>query len=167
DSVSAGLYHFDHSPEYAYVYLEQGDSLQVRLNTIDFDESLAFSGIGEEANNFLVELFLSNEEDQKTVNSYYALAPENFARKVDSLASLKKADLNNFISQFPVSQNFQEIATASINYNAYAFKEKYPFIHRRRVHEKSIPQLPANFYGYRKKINYNNRTLAYYRPYYD
>jgi hypothetical protein len=167
DSIEAGLYHFDHSPEYAYVYLEQGDSLQVRLNTIDFDESLVFSGKGEEANNFLVELFLSNEEDQKTINSYYALDPISFDRKLDSLMSLKKVALNNFESQVPVSPSFQKIAMASINYNAYAYKEKYPFIHRRRVHEKNIPQLPANFYDYRRKIDYNDRTLAYYRPYYD
>ncbi len=167
DSVSGGLYHFDHSPEYAYVYLEKGDSLQVRLNTVDFDETLVFSGKGEEVNNFLVELFLANEEDEKTVNSYYELDPESFERKVDSLTALKKATFNSFKSQVSVTQNFQDIAMASIDYNAYVYKEKYPFVHRKRLHEKNIPDLPANFYNYRKKINYNDRTLAYYRPYYD
>lgn len=167
DSLADGLYHFDHSPEYAYVYLQQGDSLQVRLNTVDFDESLVFSGKGEEINNFLVELFLANEEDEKTVNSFYALDPVSFERKVDSLTSVKKAALSKLKSQVSVSQDFQAVALASIDFNAYVFKEKYPFIHRRRVHEKNIPELPANFYDYRKHINYNDRSLAYYRPYYD
>ncbi|MCG2461022.1 transaldolase [Flavobacteriaceae bacterium F89] len=167
DSVTSGLYHFDHSPEYAYVYLEKGDSLQVRLNTVDFDESLVFSGKGEEINNFLVELFLANEADEKTVNSYYELDPESFNFKVDSLVAIKKNNLDQLKSQVSVPQDYLDIAMASINFNSYAFKEKYPFIHRRRVHQKSIPELPPNFYDYRKKINYNDRALAYYRPYYD
>jgi len=48
DSIEDGLYHFNHAPEYQYVYLEKGDSLLLRLNTVDFDESLVFSGTGEE-----------------------------------------------------------------------------------------------------------------------
>src|SRR5690606_17372107 len=120
-----------------------------------------------EVNNFLVELFLANEEDEKTVNSYYVLDPVSFERKVDSLTSLKKAALKNFESQVSISEKFRGIAMASIDYNAYVYKEKYPFIHRRRLHEKNIPDLPTNFYDYRKNINYNDKTLAYYRPYYD
>src|SRR5690606_18587040 len=103
-------------------------------------------------NNFLVELFLANEEDEKTVNSFYALDPVSFEHKVDSLTSVKKAALSKLKSQVSVSQDFQAVALASIDFNAYVFKEKYPFIHRRRVHEKNIPELPANFYDYRKHI---------------
>ena len=54
DSVEEGLHHFYHHPELQYVFLEKGDSLQIRLNTVDFDESLVFSGHGEEVNNFLL-----------------------------------------------------------------------------------------------------------------
>jgi len=43
-TIENGLYHFNLSPEYQYVYLEKGDSLMVRLNTSYFDESLVFSG---------------------------------------------------------------------------------------------------------------------------
>ena len=55
DSVVEGLHHFQHHPEEQYVYLEKGDSIQLRLNTINFDESLVFSGTGEEINNFIVD----------------------------------------------------------------------------------------------------------------
>ena len=44
NSLDEGLYHFYHAPEEQYVYIEKGDSLQIRLNTVDFDESLVFSG---------------------------------------------------------------------------------------------------------------------------
>ena len=36
DSVTEGLHHFNHAPEVQYVFLEKGDSLMIRLNTIDF-----------------------------------------------------------------------------------------------------------------------------------
>ena len=56
--IEEGLYHFDHSPELQYVYLQEGDSTVIRLNTMEFDESLVFSGDGAAINNFLIEMFL-------------------------------------------------------------------------------------------------------------
>jgi hypothetical protein len=60
DSVDEGLHHFYHFPELQYVILERGDSIQLRLNTVDFDESLVFSGTNDQVNNFLLEMFLVN-----------------------------------------------------------------------------------------------------------
>ena len=66
DSLKTGLYKFMHGPEIQYLYLEPKDSLLIRINTWDFDESLVFSGKGAERNNFLINLFLENE-DRKSV----------------------------------------------------------------------------------------------------
>ena len=41
--VKEGLYTFKHGPEFQYMYLQPKDSLLVRLNTWDFDESMVFS----------------------------------------------------------------------------------------------------------------------------
>ena len=75
DSVDEGLYNFYHYPEYQYVFLENGDSLQVRLNTHYFDESLVFSGEGEEVNNFLIEMFLAHEKEEDLIYDLYKLEP--------------------------------------------------------------------------------------------
>ena len=48
DQVEEGLHHFYHHPELQYIFIEKGDSLQIRLNTVDFDESLVFSGTGKD-----------------------------------------------------------------------------------------------------------------------
>ena len=83
-SIENGLYNFNHTPEFQYVYLEKGDSLMVRLNTIYFDESLVFSGSNEELNNFLLELFLSaEEEDSAMYTEYYELEPADFIQKIE------------------------------------------------------------------------------------
>ena len=64
DSLTPGLYTFKHEPEYQYVYFDKNDSLMVRINPMEFDESIVFCGRGDEKNNFLMELFLKNDSDR-------------------------------------------------------------------------------------------------------
>ena len=59
DSLAPGLYTYKHNPEYQYVYFDKNDSLMLRVNTFDFDNSVVFCGRGDEKNNFLMELFWS------------------------------------------------------------------------------------------------------------
>jgi predicted 3-demethylubiquinone-9 3-methyltransferase (glyoxalase superfamily) len=167
DTVEEGLYHFDHSPELQYVYLEKGDSLMIRLNTEDFDETLIFSGKGEEINNFLVEFFLSTESEPAIVYSYSQLGPEEFSHILDSLKNIKVNDLNDLIMDGTLSDRAAEMAKASIDYNYYIYKEKYPFWNRRKTGKGNIQELPNNFYDYRKEVDYNNKSLTYHRYYYN
>ena len=57
DSLESGLYNFFLQPEFQYVILEEGDSIYIRLNSLDFDESLVFMGKGSAKNNFLIDVF--------------------------------------------------------------------------------------------------------------
>jgi len=167
ENLVEGLYHFNHNPELQYVYLKQGDSLMVRLNTSDFDESLVFSGIGEETNNFLIEMFLSLEKENSFINSYYILNPKQFTAKIDSLRNIKLNALENLQSEIEFSEKSLEIINANIDYNYYAFLEKYPFKHKQRIGKKEVDKLPENFYDYRENLNFNNKSLTYFRPYYN
>lgn len=168
DSISNGLYHFNHAPELQYVYLEKGDSLMVRLNTIDFDESLVFSGRGEEINNFLLDLFLKDEVEVRDVYStYYEMEPEDFEKRMDSLRKLKLSALKNLYSEVQLSDDAKEIAEASINYTYYNYKERYPFEHKKRMRKQAVDELPLSFYDYRQDLSYNNNNLNYLRPYYN
>ena len=53
-NLKGGLYTFKHGVEFQYIFLQPNDSLLLRLNTWDFDESLVFSGKGAEKNNLLI-----------------------------------------------------------------------------------------------------------------
>ncbi|WP_227658724.1 hypothetical protein [Flavobacterium haoranii] len=64
DSLAPGLYTFQHAPEYQYIFFDKNDSIMIRLNTNDFDNSLAFCGRGDEKNNFLIDQFLKNEKEK-------------------------------------------------------------------------------------------------------
>ena len=168
NAIADGLYHFSHAPEYQYVYLEKGDTLLVRLNTQDFDESLVFSGTNEEVNNFLLEVFLANEEEERIIRGeYFNYEVADFQREIDALAKNKIAALDAIKLESGLSEKAYEIAKASINYTYYRYKEIYPFEHKKKLRESNIHELTDTFYAYRKDIDYNNESLIYLRPYYD
>ena len=43
DTITSGLYTFYHEPEFQYIIIDENDNLQIRLNTLDFDESLVYT----------------------------------------------------------------------------------------------------------------------------
>ena len=169
DEVKEGLYHFDHSPQYQYVYLENGDSLIIRLNASPeyFDESLVFSGNGSDINNFMIEMFLAFEDEEPLVYSYYKLNPEEFSNKIDSLRQMKLDVLNDLVASNELSEGAIRTAKAAIDYNTYLDKEVYPFYHKKKTGEETFHELGEEFYAYRKNIDHNNGELAFFRPYYD
>ncbi|MEA1787368.1 transaldolase [Arenibacter sp. GZD96] len=167
NNIDEGLYHFNHSPELQYVYFEKGDSLVIRLNTLAFDESLIFTGKGAEINNFLLSMFLKDEEEKPFLETLYILEPEDFGKKIDSLRNTKYEVLDELLTQVKLSDKAIEVAKASIDYNLYIAKEKYPFYHKKRTGKGTLHELNKGFYEYRKQIPYNNTNLTYFRPYYN
>lgn len=167
NNIEEGLYHFNHSPELQYVYLTKGDSLVIRLNTVAFDESLVFTGKGAEINNFLLNIFLKVEEEKSLVDSYYILEPADFGKKIDSLRQSKYVMLNGLLAETSLSEKALSIAKASIDYNSFIAKEKYPFYHKKRTGKPFLHDVADGFYNYRKNITYNDKNLTYFRPYYN
>ncbi len=170
DSISEGLHHFNHAPELQYVFLQSGDSVLLRLNTMDFDESLVFTGTGSsvEVNNFLIDLFLASEEEKLEVyKKGYALTPKAFSALIDSLRFEKVNNLNLLEKEYELSESALDIASASIDYTYFQYKEEYPFEHKKHMGKQEVLKLPNGFYDYRKSISFHNSKLNYLRPYYD
>ena len=166
--IEEGLYHFDHSPEVQYVYFEEGDSVLIRLNTVEFDESLIFSGKGSEVNNFLIEMFLAFEDEEPLIYSYYELKPKEFSDKIDSLRQMKLDLLHDLMTENDFSEKAVATAKAAIDYNSYLYKEVYPFYHKKKTGEEAIHELEDKFYDYRETLDFDNTNhLAFFRPYYD
>ena len=164
DSITSGLYSFRHY-EYQIIYLEPGDSLMLRLNTVDFDESLAFTGKGAEGNNLLMDLFLMNEEETSQLPMFYSLKPEEFEKKIDSFTESRMVLYNEFVANNPSKKGFNKIAKASIDYDGYTKKELYISVNL-STHNTEIEDFPNDFYDYRKKADLGNARLRSYFPYY-
>jgi hypothetical protein len=169
DSLESGLYNFFHRPEFQYIYLEQGDSIQIRLNTVAFDESLVFSGSGEVVNNFLIDFFLESESEENLIrNVLIPMEPEAFTAKLDSLKNRNLGHLEELRSEFPITEGAYHTARSSILYKSYYYKEKYPFWHRQLTGDaKGVHDLPENFYAYRREVSYDDPSLTFLKPYHD
>lgn len=157
---SEGLFTLRHKETQVF-FLKPGDSLVLHLNTRDFDESLNYSGRGAAKNNLLMSLFLMNQNEHKNLSSWYTLSPEEYTKRIDSLRTKKLNELEEFLSRNEITDNFKEVALASINYDYYSKKELYGTANRKR-----IGKLPDSFYNYRKNVDFGNEKLQFYYPYY-
>ncbi|WP_027126604.1 TlpA family protein disulfide reductase [Gelidibacter mesophilus] len=160
DPLKSGLFTFIHGGQYQMVLLEPKDSVMLRLNTIDFDESLVFTGEGARKNNFLIKIFLENEADQANFINISQFEPEKFEHYIDSSRAERLNGLAEFSNQRQLSDIFDKVAETSINYSYYSSKEMYPFAYYGYRNLKDYKNLPPQFYDYRKDIDYNIGSLG-------
>jgi len=161
-----GLYYFKHGLENQYIYIEPTDSLMLRLNSWDFDESLVFSGRGAERNNILIDCFIQGEKDHKMFYYYNKLAPKGFQEKTDSLLNIKLKTYNNYLKDLTEeTDGYKSFLKVALTYPIYARIEKYPVAHIRTAKNKVFPDVTSNFYKHRKDVEINNEALMYYSPY--
>lgn len=165
ETFKPGLFSFMHGGEYQLVLLEPSDSIMLRLNTIDFDESLVFTGLGSKKNNYLIKTFLENEIEIKKRNTFCRMSPEELESYLDSTKKIKLEELNSFLDKKPFSDLFKSIAEANIDYNYYYYKEIYPFGYYGNHQLAHYKDLPQDFYDYRKEIDYGLDHLSEYPTY--
>lgn len=166
EHLKPGLYTFIHGGEYQRLLIEPKDSILMRLNTIDFDESMVFTGEGARKNNYLISMFLQNELDNKKfMNMMWDMEPKKFEQALDSNRNAKLSELKGFLANKDYSPYFKSISESYINYDYYSYKELYPFSfygYNNLIHFKD---LPSNFYDFRKNVDYNNEDLMSVIPY--
>ena len=89
DDLNEGLYTFRHGGDFQLILLEPEDSLLFRLNTLDFDESLVYSGNGDKKNNYFINEYLENEQEEKYIVQLCQLDGFTFQKRGDSLRTSK------------------------------------------------------------------------------
>ncbi|NND61798.1 MAG: hypothetical protein HKN48_01255 [Flavobacteriaceae bacterium] len=165
DQVEPGIFFIVHN-EYQALFIEPGDSLMLRVNTIEFDESLFFTGKGADKNNLMMELFLQNEKESAEMPAMYLLPPPEFEAKLDSLKQIRAMRFEEFIASKNPSSHFKKIIDASIKYDNFSKRELYLSANsRKKVFGESV-EIPANFLDYRKEVDLGSETLRSFYPYY-
>ncbi len=160
------LYTFEHGNEFQHVYISPQDSILIRLNTWDFDETLVFSGKGADKNNILTDWFLEGEKENKKISKYYKLSPDQFSLKMDSLLRIRKENIDHFKSRNEtLSEHYLNILEMVANYPIYIRHEAYPMRHQRLNNLKEYPKPSESFYSFRDEIDLNIDSLRYVRQY--
>ncbi|APG59965.1 TlpA family protein disulfide reductase [Christiangramia salexigens] len=163
-NLESGIYTFKHPPEHQILYAEPGDSLVIYLNTLSFDESLNFNGSGAEKSNFLLDMFLKNQRNNDLILSYYKIDPKEFARKTDSIRESRLQGLEILKERNEFSDDFLEIAQASIDYEFYDLRERYSYLIK-KYYRDIAEKIPSDFNDYRQEIDFNNKKLGDYYVY--
>lgn len=157
-----GFYYFKHGPEHQYVYIEPKDSILIRLNTWDFDESLVFSGSGAEKNNILIDYFLESEREEKNHNlfMYYGLESDQFKYKMDSILEKRQQRIDLYISKNKnLSESYINLLNILAKFPIYNRFERYQNHYKYINKGSSFPKIVDGFYSFRKNININNDSL--------
>ncbi|WP_418603522.1 TlpA family protein disulfide reductase [Hwangdonia sp.] len=92
--VETGSYSLFDGKEQTSVYLKNGFDLQITLDTNEFDETITYSGVGAEVNNYLAQKALLQEQLLNDF-SIYDLDSTAFDKKVDGIVADMKSLLNN------------------------------------------------------------------------
>ncbi len=161
-NAKEGLYSFTHS-EYQTFYLRPGDSLMLRVNTLDFDESLSYSGDGGEENNLLIEFFLMTEEENWVMQELNMLKPTEFEKRLDSLSARRTRLYNDLVEQENPEDTYKNIAQSYIKYDKLLRKELYASANA-SSENKIAPT--DSFFDFRKEIDYGNEMIGTFYPYY-
>ena len=109
--VKTGGYGLFDGKEQTTIYLKNGFDLKINLNTAEFDETLTFTGMGSNENNYLAAVALLQEkvfEDE----SIFELEKPKFEEKVDDINTKFK----NLLAEAKiVDTNFVKIQEKQIN----------------------------------------------------
>lgn len=165
ENLEPGLYTFKHEPEYQYIYFDKNDSLLIRLNTHDFDESLTFSGKGEAKNNFLIELFLKLREDRGYVYDRVDLELNDFLSTIENSKLKILKYYNKRKDHIQWDETFDFYAKSMIDLYFYSLKEYYPMAHQIRTNHDLTNELPTTYYDFRKSIDFNHQAYTHFHPF--
>ncbi|MBW1298690.1 TlpA family protein disulfide reductase [Aquimarina litoralis] len=162
ENIKEGLYSFRHNPEFQLILLEKGDSILMRLNTLEFDESLVFTGKGSRKNNFLIDMFLQNEKERNQLtNRKYTPSPKAFKKEQDSLLELRQARFSNLTDKYPLSDLASKICKSSFEYDFFSRYEMYLYRYQySRIRTRNVANaIPDDFFEYRGMVNFNEDDL--------
>lgn len=154
-----GLFTFKHGYDPQIVYLEPHDSLKLRVNTLQFDESLVYDGTSGVENNFLIENYLLNQKNSELILSYYKISPEDFQFKTDSIKTSRERKLKSLKEKHQLSEEFLKIAQKSIDFEYYDMRERYAFLMNKYNHKKAR-NISENFYSYRDNIDFKYKNTS-------
>jgi len=161
NNVESGIYRIEHLPEYQNILVDKGDSIWIRVNGEDFNESLSFSGIGSSKNNFLIDISNSLNYEDEYLSNMYSQNSIKFRRMIDSLSQEKKNMWIDFINSREQSKLSEKITKSSILYSYANRLERYALLRGSNWNSSDSKE----YFTYRDELNLNDSDLILFEPY--
>ncbi|MDY0780825.1 TlpA disulfide reductase family protein [Tenacibaculum sp. IB213877] len=142
--VENGFFSVFDGKEYATVYLENGDNINMSLNAKEFDESITFTGKGAEESNFLAKSALNQEAFFKD-QTMFTLPKEEFKSKIDA-----------FVTDFNSRLTGSSLDTAFVSAQKRNIEGLQKFVDRKYEETNYIATVLAKGNDSPKFANYEN-----------
>jgi thiol-disulfide isomerase/thioredoxin len=148
-NVKEGFYQMYDGVEVTSMYLKNGYDLYLKMDAKKFDESIIYSGIGANENNFLAQATI--EESKVDYDKIFALKESEFNTKVDEIsnANLAKLESSN------LDPAFIELQKKNIEGNKIGMKQYYGEAQKKQLlnNTMSAPFDYLNFKGGNTKLS--------------
>ncbi len=148
-NVKEGFYQMYDGVEVTNLYLKNGYDLNLKMDAKKFDESIIYSGIGANENNFLAQATI--EESKVDYDKIFALKESEFNTKVDEIsnANLAKLESSN------LDPAFIELQKKNIEGNKIGMKQYYGEAQKKQLLNNTVsaPFDYLNFKGGNTKLS--------------
>ena len=161
NNVDSGIYRIEHLPEYQNILVDKGDSIWIRVNGEDFNESLSFSGIGSSKNNFLIDISNSLNYEDEYLSDMYSQNSIRFRELIDSLSQEKVNMWIDFINSREQSKLSEKVTKSSILYSYANRLERYALLRGSNWNSSDSKE----YFNYRDELNLNDSDLVLFEPY--
>jgi len=162
-NVASGYYTFRYNNETAGFYLSPEYNLTLSLDTKEFDESIRYTGVGSNENNYLAQKFLKDEGLGK-YRTYQYLGTVDESTFVGIIDSIENLESNFLKEQKDIDPDFRNLEEASIKYNWVNKMDLYE-LYRRYVTEEKDFEVSESYPDYTKGLNLEDETLLDVRNY--
>lgn len=133
------------------IYLEKGYDLKIDYDAKNQAETIGFTGIGAEVNNYLLAKDKMEKEVTSDFNKLYGLDEVAFKSEIENL----KEDLVTLLQQSTINPDFKEKETRNINYQYRALLNNYEQYHGYATEDKGF-MVSKDFYDKIKPITFDN-----------
>jgi len=165
DALIPGMYTLIYGPFRENIFFEKNDRIFMKITTGDFENKIAYVGKGSNKNNFLNELLNLVNDEQHDCSFLYSRPYSIFKTSADSLRDNRRALYLRKKTEYNWDKDFDKYARSVIDYAYYTNLEQYPLSRLRKEHGTVNDSLPANYYDFRSKVDYNDEALSNLKPY--
>lgn len=158
DALMPGMYYYSKGDETGFVYFNKNDSVFLNYSI----PNLTYKGTGGAHNTFLLELLDAIDANNEKFDFLYKKPYKQFKISVDSLRDQRRAFYLRKKTEISWNKEFDALVKNLIDYSYYTNLEIYALNHQNWFPKDS---LPADYFGYKQKISFNNKQLLAFKPY--
>ena len=153
--IENGYYSVGHGRERSTIYLQKGDDINMTLNPNEFDETISYTGVGSENNNYLAAKYLADEKASGEISAIYSLEEKEFVLKMNEIKGIKEKLLNE---SEQISAEFKALEQKNLEFELLTAVQRYENYHKYFAKKEEF-KASEEFLKPLREVNYSDGEL--------